>query len=86
VQRGDGTVLVWDTATGKERFTFKHPLWGLVFIVEGMAEAGLTLRRLLTSKSEAMQHRAAESLLTHGAQLCALAELQDRVAELEGRR
>jgi pyruvate,orthophosphate dikinase len=29
-------------------------------------------------------NRAAESLLTHGAQLTALAELQDRVAELEG--
>jgi hypothetical protein len=52
-------------------------------LIDGMAEAARTLRRLLKSESEVMRHRAAESLLTHGAQLSALAELQDRIANLE---
>jgi hypothetical protein len=55
----------------------------LGLLVDGMAEAALTLRRLLRSKSEGMRLKAADSLLSHGAQLSALAELQERVAELE---
>ncbi len=54
--------------------------------VDAMADAVIALRRLLKSESEPMRHRAAESLLTHGSQLSALAELQDRVAALEGGR
>jgi hypothetical protein len=55
----------------------------LGLLADGMAEAAITLRRLLRSKSEAMRHKAAESLLTHGAQLSALAELQGRLEALE---
>lgn len=58
----------------------------LGILLEGMAEAATTLRQLLKSKSEAMQHKAAESLLTHGAQMSALSELQERVARLEGEK
>jgi hypothetical protein len=55
-------------------------------VVEAMADAALALKRLLSSKSELVQLKAADSLLTHGAQLRALAEMQqvqDRVGELE---
>jgi hypothetical protein len=55
----------------------------LGLLADGMAQAAVTLRRLLRSESEAMRHKAAESLLTHGAQLSALAELQDRLEALE---
>src|SRR5262249_22923202 len=57
----------------------------LGLLLDGMAEAATCLRSLLKSKHEAMRHKAAESLLTHGAQLGALAELQERVTELEAR-
>jgi hypothetical protein len=55
----------------------------LGLLVDGMAEAAQTLRRLLRSKSEAMRLKACDSLLTHGAQLSALAELQAEVEELK---
>jgi transposase-like protein len=55
-------------------------------LVEGMVEAARALRKLLKSESEPMRLKAADSLLNHGAQLSALSELQDRVAQLEGSR
>src|SRR5437870_3144794 len=39
----------------------------LGILIGGMVDASWTLRRLLKSKNEMMRHRAAESLLSHGA-------------------
>jgi hypothetical protein len=54
-------------------------------LVQGMIDASWTLRRLLKSKKEMVRLKAADSLLTHGTAMTALAELQERVAQLENR-
>ena len=53
-------------------------------LAAAMTAAARTLRQLcLESKSETVRLKAADSLLTHGAQLSALAELQAEVEELK---
>jgi transposase-like protein len=51
-------------------------------LAEGMTEAAQALRRLLRSKSEAVQLKAAEALLAHGREQNSLADLQAEVDEL----
>jgi hypothetical protein len=55
-------------------------------LVEGMIEAAMTLRQLLRCTKEPIKLKAAEALLTHGVQMTALAELQDRIDDLENGR
>jgi hypothetical protein len=53
-------------------------------LAAAMTAAARTLRQLcLKSKSETVRLKAADSLLTHGSQLSALAELQAEVEELK---
>jgi transposase-like protein len=52
-------------------------------LAEAMTEAALTLKRLCHSKSEHVQLRAAEALLTHGREANGLADLQSEVDQLK---
>jgi hypothetical protein len=52
-------------------------------LAKGMIEAGVTLRRLLRSNSEAVRLKTAEALLAHGSGLNTLAVLQADVEELK---
>jgi hypothetical protein len=52
-----------------------------------MTDAVMQLRRICTtSESEHARIKAADALLTHAAQMTLIAELQDRVSELEADR
>jgi hypothetical protein len=52
-------------------------------LADAMADAALTLKKLLSSKSDAIRLRAAEALLAHGREANTLADLQAEVDELK---
>jgi hypothetical protein len=54
-------------------------------LADGMTAAADVLRKLLTSKTESIRLRAAERLIELGLKVTELAELQQRVEELERR-
>src|SRR5262245_52014284 len=55
-------------------------------LIDGTAEAAWTLRHLLKSKSETMRLKAADAILNHAAQMRALVELSDRIADIEAKQ
>jgi hypothetical protein len=52
-------------------------------LADGMVHAALVLRRLLGSKTETVQLRAATAVLEQAVRIAELTELQEKVAELQ---